>query len=231
MKHAFMQMLLILISASTCFAVDSTFYIPQEVGKTAVLNIHPGGGDEQTVVIDTTRTWTVPDGVTQIQVTVIGGGRGGALQKWTIDWAIDKRTMTAGSGGYGGGAATKTLTVSPGQTFHAEIGEGGAAATMEGSSGQPGGTTSFASISADHVGHNGDINMEGGPGTAGLTQVGWGVLPNCASPGSGGAGATEYGGPGGTAENNGATYGGGGGGGCGTAGRGAPGAVIIKYIN
>lgn len=59
-----------------------------------------------------TQTWTVPSGVTAVEVTMVGGGGGGG------------RAGTTASGG-GGGAVTGILTVEPGDTLSIIVGQGG----------------------------------------------------------------------------------------------------------
>jgi len=68
------------------------------------------------------QTWTVPSGVSSIQVECYGGGGGGA-------------SIFNGKGGGGGGyAKVNTISVSAGQTVYVNVGTGGPASTAGGNS-------------------------------------------------------------------------------------------------
>ena len=88
----------------------------QTVGSnTGVTATRLSGGD--CVVTFTTagtpNTWTVPSGVTAIQLLVVGGGGGGGID--------------GGSGGGGGGAyQTSSTPVTPGASYSLYVGSGGA---------------------------------------------------------------------------------------------------------
>ena len=95
-------------------------------------------------------TFTVPTGVTQIKVFVVGGGGSGSAK--------------GGGGGGGGYTKTGTFNVSPGAKYAVTIGAGGAATGS--TAGNAGGTTSFGSlISAG--GGAGAPNEDGGNGGSG----------------------------------------------------------------
>lgn len=103
--------------------------------------------------------FTVPAGVTLIQVFCVGGGGGGNMQ-------------SGGTGGGGGGyTTTSTMAVTPGQTISVVIGAGGrnvVPGRLSSTPAQPGGTTSFGSISAAGGKEGGDISvMRGGNGGSG----------------------------------------------------------------
>ena len=80
--------------------------------------------DSQAFLSPGTYTWTVPEGVNEINVVAIGGG-GGGTQK-----------LGGGSGGGGGAIAyVNTVAVDPGEVFDIVVGTGGAASTGVGQNG------------------------------------------------------------------------------------------------
>lgn len=68
-----------------------------------------------------TYTLTVPDGVTSIEVSGVGGGGGGGYG----------RDQKQGAGGGGGGVSSQILTVTPGEVLTVVVGAGGRGATSE----------------------------------------------------------------------------------------------------
>lgn len=71
----------------------------------------------ETTNINSHQSWTVPAGVTSIDISAIGAGGGGA-----------QGLYSSGSGGGGGGGGyvyVKNLTVTPGETFYFIIGKAG----------------------------------------------------------------------------------------------------------
>lgn len=176
----------------------------------------------------TSGTFTVPDFIYKIEVSIWGGGGGGG---------VDAAGISTGGGG-GGAYATGILSVTPGQMINYTVGAGGAS----GNPGSAGGTTTFSTLSA--TGGAGSAN--GSPlGGAGGTATGGdinidGQSGHNGTSGFGGAGGdSPVGGPGGTAHTsgtasfvNGKIPGGGGAGDYtsgGDEGDGASGAVLIKY--
>lgn len=188
-------------------------------------------------VFTSSGTFTVPDGVTRVRVTVIGGGGAGGYNS----------TYASGGGG-SGGRAIKTITgLVPGATVAVTVGAGGVSPGTAGSGGN-GGVSSFGAYCSASggtgggggtgaanagggpgVGSGGDLNDYGAYGTDGL-QFG----PGAPSTGCGGAGGGPGGGRGtsgfvtGVSANG---YGGGGGGGGSGAsgGAGKSGLVIVEY--
>lgn len=124
-----------------------------------------------------TRSWTVPEGVSQIRAFVVGGG--GQNQ------------------GSGGGYAEKIITVTPGQLISYTVGAPGISGATTG------GTSSFGgSISATGgatlggtpgVGSGGDVNTSGGPGMSAAGTYNSGGSAGHAF-GNGQAGVTNKGG-------------------------------------
>ena len=197
-------------------------------------------------------TWTVPNGVTSVDVLVVGGGGGGG--------------DNSGGGGSGGGVSSQSGVAVSG-TVNVTVGAGGAAGTSNGS-GVDGSSSSFGSISV--AGGNRGIGFSGGAGGTSVSGSGaggrgsngsgvagtrgsdgplssiTGTSTNYAGGGGGGGwvstsaggagGAGGGGAGGGSAVNNGTagTDGLGGGGGSGsteasTAGRGGSGIVVVRY--
>lgn len=192
------------------------------------VTIGGGGFANKQIYTSGTNTWTVPAGVTQCKVTVVGGGGGGNFVG-----------ASGGGGGGGGGTAIKWITgLTPGGTVTATVGAGGASANSGGTSsfgaycsatgGAAGQASNFVGA-AGGVGSSGDINIAGGYGGGSQTysgvgnQGGWGgssflatsVFSTVINQATGTAGTG---------------YGGGGGGGVATAGgAGSGGIIIIEY--
>ena len=114
-------------------------------------------------------TWTVPAGVTSIQVVATGGGGAGG--------GGSTNGGTAGNGG-NGAVVTATLTVTPGDTINYFVGGGGTGTTYTNVSGSGGGGG----------GGGGSTNVIDGSDTS--TQI-------IAGAGGGGGGAGNVGAPGG----------------------------------
>lgn len=181
------------------------------------------------VVLTSGTSWTVPTGVTQAKVTVIGGGGGSAGTSGGGDY---------GSGGAAGGISIKVWTgLTPGGSISYAIGSAGTAGATAGGSGGAGGTTTFNTTqtatggaggvngaspnSADGgIGTGGDLNIPGGAvsGSATGAQNAYGAAFSATS--SGVSAGRGYGG-GGTGRTN---------AGIGAVGAaGAAGAIIIEY--
>ena len=136
--------------------------------------------------------WTVPAGVTTIQVVATGGGGGGG----------------AGSPGGNGGVVTATLNVSPGATLQLYVGGGGAVGTNFGGAG--GGSSNVNAGTANQIiaggGGGGGVgtggNGNGGNGGNGGGDGGNGGIGGSGNAGSDGiAGGNGNGGPGGAGSN------------------------------
>jgi hypothetical protein len=125
-----------------------------------------------------TYTWTVPAGVTSVQVVAAGGGGGGGGISGPY---------AAGQAGGAGAVVTSTLAVAAGQVFNIVIGAGGGAGTSppDGSCGAGGGGGGASSVDA---GSTGQVIGGGGGGGGGC---------NNATPGGAGGGVNGAGGSGG----------------------------------
>jgi autotransporter-associated beta strand protein len=139
--------------------------------------------------------WTVPDGVTNVSVLVVGGGGGGG-------------NNGGGGGGAGGVIYSNAFTVASGSSYTVTVGAGGAAGVN--------GSNSMFSVLTSIGG--------GGGGSRGAVQIGQnggsgggGASPN-GGAGTGGTGTAGQGNNGGSGLNASPSYGGGGGGGAGAAG-------------
>ena len=138
-------------------------------------------------------SWTVPDGVKLIRVTVVGGGGGGGGAA---------AGTCAGGGGDGAGRARGIFTVTPKQAFGVATGVGGNGGTP-GVDGAAGGTTTFGSL----------IAAGGGAGGHGAANNSFGT--GGGNPGQGaGSGDNYQGGQGTSGSTQGGLYFGGDGGGC-----------------
>jgi hypothetical protein len=151
-----------------------------------------------------TYNWTVPAGVTSVQIVATGGGGGGGGLSGT----------NPGQSGGAGALVTSTLSVTPGQVLALVVGGGGGAGT-NGPAGSGGGYTCGAGgggggASSIDAGNAGQI-IAGGGGAGG----------SCDSSAGGGGSGGGAGGAGGSAGSDGMTTGGSGGsGGIGGAGGG-----------
>ena len=137
-----------------------------------------------------TTTWTVPVGVSSVEVLIIAGGGGGG------------NTM-GGGGGAGGYVYTQTIAVSPGQNYLITIGAGGAGATVRSVDGSNGGNTTITLSGVDlitpAVGGGGGASWESGAaangGSGGGAAQQAATSPGVSSPaGQGFAGGTTAGG-------------------------------------
>lgn len=164
-----------------------------------------------TVTITRDCSWTAPAGVTAVELLLVGGGGGGG-------------SIAGGGGGAGGvvareGTATP-VAVTPGTTYPAVVGDGGAGATEISTTGRAGRNSTFLGLTALGGGggggwtSNGTSGGSGGGGGGGpsRTDPGSATQPTSASKGrgtAGGIGGLNTGGASGTS---------GGGGGAGGAG-------------
>ena len=98
------------------------------------------------LVFDTagTTTWTVPDGVTSVEVFfVAGGGGGGAGMKPNQASSTNASNYVGGGGGGGGEVKQATTSVAKDDVVTIVVGAGGTAGQVPGGNGGPGGSSSF----------------------------------------------------------------------------------------
>ena len=115
--------------------------------------------------------WTVPDGVTEIDVLAVGGGgAGGGADLTSPDGA--------GGGGGGGAVETQTVTVAAGDAVAVTVGAGGQAGGSPNATGGSGGTSSFvdatASVDIEAPGSQGGQGSGGTPTPEGFNPAGSG---------------------------------------------------------
>ena len=161
-------------------------------------------------------SWTVPVGVTSVDVLAVGGGGGGGGSYWESDFYL-------GAGGGGGGGQVKTQgsnSVTAGASLTIVIGTGGAGGpaqtTSAAGTGSRGGTTSITngtwtasaaggmggtnakqaeSLSGGNNGGNDQSPISGGAGNGGAGSYSWpspsttGLTGNVVGAGGGGGGA------------------------------------------
>lgn len=85
-----------------------------------------GGVEAGEVVFTESTVWTVPDGVSTVDIFCVGGG-GGAGGSYDAYTAASTYTQRAGGGGGGGYTATqKSVSVTPGSALTVAVGAGGA---------------------------------------------------------------------------------------------------------
>lgn len=127
-------------------------------------------------VFTSNTTWTVPEGVTQVRVVCIGGGKGGTSghksgdnkpgsvvrasysnSTWETDAYNSANMMSpgkagdpglGGEGGLGGNVYSTTIQVEAGQQFAITIGAGGVGGSGDHVAGSNGGATTFGTISS-----------------------------------------------------------------------------------
>lgn len=130
-------------------------------------------------------SYTVPTGVTYLNVTCVGGGGGGAsYNSANIEYCGD---------GLGGQIISSTLSVTAGDSIVYAIGAGGTGAANQ--SGNTGGTTSFTGATSASGGSGGNVGIlsAGKVGQAGLVSPNGGSFAGTTSGsaygGAGGAGS------------------------------------------
>lgn len=192
--------------------------------------------------------FTVPTGVTSVQVTTVGGGGGGQAGNGNYSGSGG-----AGAGGAAGTSVTQTLTVTAGAVLTVVVGAGGAGGVAYVSGGTSANGAAGSAGGDSYIATYGATNAAGGAGGNKATSAGNfpGAYPNGNWAGDGGswwygyAGANSSVGVGGTAGGiytNGGVGGQGSGGGGGAAsnyspndystsgGAGGSGLVTIRYV-
>lgn len=222
-------------SMPTAVASGSNFNITiqtQPTGQTCAVGNGSGTvttSDVSNVIVtcDTTNfttpgaaTYTVPAGVTSLQIVATGGGGGGSSN------------LTSIYHGGNGGVVTATISVSPGDVLQLFVGGGGGGTSVVNAAGGGGGSSNVNTGMPNQIiaggGGGAGLGLEhsSNGGSGGGNGIGFGVNGDSANPSSGFGGAQGTGGAGGagglgaisgSAGGNG-TGGAGGGGGNGGAG-------------
>jgi hypothetical protein len=166
-------------------AIASLFALAQSASA-ALTYTSATRGDGKTVVTFTadSGTWTIPDGVTTIELMVVGGGGSGSYWGYQNVWGSGP---CWGGGGGGGGVALTTTSVPSGGSVNITVGTGGGA----GNTGTSGGDSLFGTVIA--YGGGGSALGSGGA-SGGYSLDGGGTIV------SGYAGGTDSGGGGGAGE-------------------------------
>jgi len=152
------------------------------------------------------RNWTVPAGVSSVNVLIVAGGGGGGSSN---------SLKTGGAGGGGGVVVATNYTVTPSSTISVGTGAGGFGGNC--ANGLRGGNSSFGSLTAIGGGWGSGCSATegtGGSGGGGHFRAG-ARTTQTTSPGtsSNGVNITAYGNTGGSGSSGDYGYGGGGGGG------------------
>ena len=106
-----------------------------------------------TVVVFTTtgsQTWTVPAGVTSIQVEAIGGGAGST------------GGISSGGGGGGAYAEAASVTVTPGATYYIHVGVANTTTTLGSANSLSWGNTTNVKPTSSTTGALADCGVKGG---------------------------------------------------------------------
>ncbi len=222
-------------SGWNCYGIQLVGYVTGNVNSSS-----GGGGIPNNIVVFNTSssTWTVPPGVTKIDVRVWGAGGGGGSAS---------NCSGGGAGGGAGGYGESVLTVTPGTLYTITVGTGGTGGTSGNNNSTAGTATTFgASVRASGgaMGPNDCYatvaSTVGGVAVATIAIPGGMGGPGGSYGGSGQGGSSPEGGQGGISRANngssgygdpGVVPGGGGGGGNGVSpgGAGANGMVVIEY--
>ena len=180
----------------------NTTYTPLTAGDKIYYAETSTGASAGSQTYNSSTTFTVPAGVTSIEVhTWGGGGAGGSCGNGSA-------TNSAAGGGAGGNYGFSTLTVTPGQNYTITVGNGGTpGAATASTNGGVGGQTSV-------TGTGGTVTANGGGGGGGAANNASGTAGTVGATGT--ATTTRLGGA--AAAGGGGTYGpsGGGGGGAGS---------------
>jgi hypothetical protein len=133
------------IDGSLQTTASTTYAIPQ-IGSAIRVGWN-GGASASVYSTPGVTSWTVPAGVTSVNVLVVGGGGGGG----------GSSDRTAGGGGAGGFRCVANVPVIPGQVYGITVGNGGAGGSG-GAAGGLGGTSAFGSVIVSNGGGGGGGN-------------------------------------------------------------------------
>ena len=156
-------------------------------------------------------TWTVPAGIREVDVYLVGGGGAGG-----VNFSLGSATFGGGAGGGGYCKFHQGLTIIPGENIDVVVGAGGSRGGGE----KAGGVSSF-----------GDLSVNGGDGGKGTMTLNGGAGGSGGSGGGGGTSSGNTGGAGGSGGGNGASGSGNPGGAGGTGGGTINFAPINPYNN
>ncbi len=120
-------------------------------------------------VFTSSGSFTVPSGVTRLEVEVRGGGGGGG-------GGMTPSNTKPGRGGCGGGYGKGVFTVSAGSSHAVTVGAGGSGGSSAPSAGVAGGTSSFGTLISATGGGGGPTGTgvcAGGTSTAALNMTGF----------------------------------------------------------
>lgn len=146
-------------------------------GHKAAVILNKALGGKATYTSVGTTSWTCPDGVTEVEVTVVAGGGGGGAGHNSV----------GGGGGGGGAAVRRKVAVTPGVSYTVTVGGGGIAGATDGANGGDGGNSVFGSLTVNggKGGKGGSNSTAGGNGGDGATAT-----TSSGASATGGTGAT-----------------------------------------
>ena len=157
------------------------------MGSTVFPAPSAGGKTEYKTTLTSGTSWTVPAGVTYVNVCLMGGGgSGGGDNSNSIDHS-----------GYPGAVIFSTLATTPGASIAYSIGAGGSGASVN-NYGNPGGTTTFAGATSapggngGHPGSGNAANSATSASSANNGGFGGYFYPNNTSAGGAGKIDIEY---------------------------------------
>ena len=153
---------------------NDTEWIGESLTTSATTPAKPKG----TQTFTSSGTFTVPAGVTSIDIFCVGGGGGSSNGSFSQDSEGGYSQTVYGAGGGGYTATKKSYAVTPGQSFTVTVGTG-----VNGGSSTRGGTTSFGSVLSAGGGY-------GGGYASGYEDV---SVHSRAEPGRGGSGGGRSG--------------------------------------
>lgn len=228
------------------FIATSTLLANLSLPTTTAIGAFPSwqiGKQRQIFTSTGTTSFSVPSGITKVEVEVLGGGGGGGS-------CNAAGSASAGGGGGGaGGWASEIVDVTGTTSIQVFVGSGGSANGgiggwstfgtngfyLSATGGNNGSAAQEGIAGSGGVGSGGDINISGQDGGSGHSEIG----SNSAANVGGNGGTSRYGGGAasgvGAQGSNSSNYGGGGGGaGCGSGqgnsgGSGAQGLVIVRW--
>lgn len=140
----------------------------------------PVSKTRKVVTLTSGTSYTVPAGVTFLNVTLIGGGGGGA--------GSNNNTYAVPQPGLGGQMVSSTLSATAGASITYAIGAGGSGGA-NGGDGSSGGTTTFTGATSASGGNGGAAFNTGKTGTSYLSANNGGGAAGGAT-GTGGAGGS-----------------------------------------